>query len=105
LLRVNNKLDYGSDLLGDSVKEIIQISETDKKTMGMLKTQTDILHSATGKLNEADGFIDRSEKLVRNMLKRVFTNKLVLFAIIILLVLLNTFILYVKIKYKLLGYK
>jgi vesicle transport through interaction with t-SNAREs protein 1 len=83
---------------------MLNVNDTDKNTMSKLKEQTDILNNASGKLNSAESYTDRSEGLIKNMIKRVFTNKLVLFGIIILLVLLNTFLLYIKIKYKLLGY-
>ena len=80
-----------------------EINETDSRTMTKLKEQTDILNSASSKLNNAEGYIDRSDNVLKNMLKRVFTNKLVLFAIIILLSVINIFLIYIKIKYKVLG--
>jgi hypothetical protein len=88
----------------ETIKTMADTNEKDKQTMGMLKVQTDILHSTNDKLNEANGYIDRSENIVRNLLKKVFTNKLILFALIILLVIINLFLLYVKLKYKLLRF-
>jgi hypothetical protein len=91
-------------VLTDTVKQMKGIILTDQGTMAKLAEQTSILQNTTKKMNEADTYLNRSENLIRNMFKRVFTNKLVLFALIILLVLLNLFLLYVKIKYKVLGY-
>jgi hypothetical protein len=79
------------------------INDTDRQTMGKLEDQTRMLESGINKLASSEQYVDRSDNILRNMLKRVFTNKLVLFAIILLLSFINVFLIYIKVKYKLLG--
>jgi lipopolysaccharide/colanic/teichoic acid biosynthesis glycosyltransferase len=81
------------------------IKEIDKETMITLKKQTDLIKNSTSKLNEAEEYLNRTDNVLNNMIKRVFTNKLVLFALIILLAVLNLFILGIKLRTKLFGNK
>ncbi len=92
-------------MMGESIRTMVNVNNTDKDTQLVLKRQTDTIRNTTQKLNEADGYIQRSELVIRNMIKRVFTNKLVLVALIILLGMINCFLLYIKIKYNILGIK
>jgi hypothetical protein len=71
--------------------------------MGKLEEQTRILEGGISKLATSEQYIDRSDNILRNMLKRVFTNKMVLFAIILLLSSINIFLIYIKVKHKLIG--
>jgi hypothetical protein len=104
LVNSTKKFDQGTATLIDTIKEVVNINTIDRNTQSLLIAQTNILHGATKKISEADSYLDRSENIVRSLLKRVFTNKLILFALIILLVIINLFLLYVKIKHKLLGF-
>lgn len=90
-------------MMGDTLRIMVDVNDTDKHTMQKLKEQTDMIKGSQNKLSDAEGYVSRSEGVIRNMLRRVFTNKLVLFAIIILLGLLNAFLIYVKVKYNILG--
>ena len=92
-------------MMSEAIKTMSNVNQTDKDTQLVLKRQTDTLKNTTSRLNEADGYIQRSDIVLRNMLKRVFTNKLVLVALIILLAVINIFLLYIKIKYNILGIK
>jgi hypothetical protein len=105
LINVAGKLDMGSKMLGESVKSMSNVRETDKDTMIHLKNQTDLIKNSIGKLNDAEEYISRTDNVLHNMIKRMFTNKLVLFALIILLGCLNIFIIYLKLRYKFLGLK
>jgi hypothetical protein len=91
--------------MSEAIRTMSNVNQTDKDTQLVLKRQTDTLKNTTNKLNEADGYIQRSDLVLRNMLKRVFTNKLVLVALIVLLTVINIFLLYIKIKYNILGIK
>ncbi len=91
--------------MGESIRTMINVNHTDKDTTLVLKKQTETIKNTTQKLQEADGYVQRSELVLRNMIKRIFTNKLVLFALIILLAMINIFLLYIKIKYNILGFK
>lgn len=92
-------------MMGESIRTMINVNHTDKDTTLVLKKQTETIKNTTQKLQEADGYVQRSELVLRNMIKRIFTNKLVLFALIILLATINIFLLYIKIKYNILGFK
>lgn len=92
-------------MIGESVKTMANIRETDKETMLTLKKQTELIKNSSGKLIDAEEYISRTDNVLNNMIKRVFTNKLVLFALVILLAFLNIFVLYLKLKYKILGIK
>lgn len=92
-------------MMGESIRTMINVNHTDKDTTLVLKKQTETIKNTTQKLQEADGYVQRSELVLRNMIKRIFTNKLVLFALIILLAMINIFLLYIKIKYNILGFK
>jgi vesicle transport through interaction with t-SNAREs protein 1 len=100
---VNTKLDHGSNVLTASLRNLIDINNTDKQTMGKLEEQTRILESGISKLATSEQHIDRSDNIIRNMIRRVFTNKLVLFAIILLLGCINSFLIYIKVKHKFIG--
>lgn len=92
-------------MMGESIRTMINVNHTDKDTTLVLKKQTETIKNTSQKLQEADGYVQRSELVLRNMIKRIFTNKLVLFALIILLAMINIFLLYIKIKYNILGFK
>jgi hypothetical protein len=104
-LEINHELNDGTNMMSEAIRTMSNVNQTDKDTQLVLKRQTDTLKNTTNKLNEADGYIQRSDLVLRNMLKRVFTNKLVLVALIVLLTVINIFLLYIKIKYNILGIK
>jgi len=91
--------------MAETIRTLVNVNTTDKDTMESLRKQTEIIKTASSKLSDADGYYQRADLLVRNMIRRVFTNKLVLFAIIILLGLINCFLIYIKLKYNVLGIK
>jgi hypothetical protein len=91
--------------MGESVRTLGNIKEIDKETMITLKKQTDLIKNSTNKINDAEEYLNRTDNVLNNMIKRVFTNKLVLFALIILLGVLNFFILGIKLRNKIFGTK
>ena len=91
--------------MGETIRTLSDVHRTDRDTQVTLVKQTETLTNTTRKLQEADGYLQRSDLVLRNMIKRVFTNKLVLVALIVLLSMINIFLLYVKIKYKVLGFQ
>lgn len=105
MINVANKLDNGCKVIGESVRTMGNIKEIDKDTMVTLKKQTDLIKNSTSKLNDAEEYVNRTDNVLNNMIKRVFTNKLVLFALIILLGVLNFFILGIKLRNKIFGTK
>ena len=91
--------------MGEATRTIGEIDSTDKEIIKELKNQTSTLQDTTKKIQDAEEYYNRSNSVIKNMMSRVFTNKLVLYAIIILLGLLIMFILFIKIKYKVFGAK
>ena len=91
--------------MGESVRTMGNIKEIDKDTMITLKKQTDLMKNSTNKLNDSEEYLNRTDSILNNMIKRVFTNKLVLFALIILLGVLNLFIFGIKLRNKIFGSK
>jgi len=91
--------------MSETIRTLSDVHRTDRDTQVTLVKQTETLTNTTRKLQEADGYLQRSDLVLRNMIKRVFTNKLVLVALIVLLSMINIFLLYVKIKYKVLGFQ
>jgi len=89
--------------MSQASKTIGETDDMDKDIIKDLKDQTNTLQDTTKKVQDADEYYNRSNTVIRNMMTRVFTNKLVLYSIIILLGLLILFMLYIKIKYKILG--
>ena len=92
-------------MMSETIRTMVNVNNTDKDTQLVLKKQTDNLKNTTNRLADADGYLQRSELVIRNMIKRVFTNKLVLVALIVLLAVINIFLLYIKVKYNILGIK
>ncbi len=90
-------------MMAETIRTLVNVNTTDKDTMASLKKQTDILKNTSGKLSDAEGYYERADAIIRNMIKRVFTNKLVLFALVILLGLINCFLIFIKLKYNVLG--
>ncbi len=103
MINIGNKFDEGIDIMHQATRVIGDINETDKGVMKDLKTQTEALTETTKQVQDANEYYSRSTSVIRNMTIKVFTNKLVLYSIIILLGLLIIFIFYIKIKYKILG--
>ncbi len=92
-------------MMSEAIRTMSNVNQTDKDTQLVLKRHTDTLKHSMNRLNDADGYIQRSEMVLRNMLRRIFTNKLVLVALIVLLAIINIFLFYIKIKYKIFGNK
>jgi hypothetical protein len=103
LIKISGTVDESHHKMGEAVRTMKNANETDKDTMVHLKKQTDIMTNTSSKLSEAESYTMRSDQVIRNMIRRVFTNKLVLLAVIILLGLIIVFIIYIKLKYKIFG--
>lgn len=84
----------------DVVHILADINNKDISTMTMLQDQTNTFVKISKSLTETDGEVNRSDKVIRSMIKQVFTNKLVLVMLIFLVFLLNCVIIYSKIKSK-----
>jgi len=95
----------GLTIMQRASQNLGDIENMDKEIIKDLNSDTQKLQDISKKVQDAEQYYDRSNTVIRNMMTRVFTNKLVLYSIIILLGLLIIFLLYIKIKYKILGEK
>ena len=88
----------GSNFLSNSIKVMRGVNERDNQTMSKLVVQTESITNAKENLNNVESILGRSEKIVRRLLRRVQTNKLLLITIIVLLTLTIILVIYMKLK-------
>ena len=103
LISTGKNLTIGNSMLTDSIKTMTNVNNRDTTTLQLLNNQTETIIEGKNKLNEVDNIITRSNKLVRGLIRKVSTNKILLVAIIIMLGLLILLILYLKIKKRIFG--
>jgi hypothetical protein len=98
LIEVNKKMNNGTNNLTNSIKVMRGVNERDNNTMSTLVVQTNTIISAKDTLNNMETIVSRSDKVVRGLLRRLQSNKLMLYFIAILLLLTIIMVLYIKIK-------
>ncbi len=103
LINIGKSLIKGNKDLTDTIKTMNNVNNRDKDNLVMLNQQTEKISDSKNKLNEAQSIISRSNLLVRGLLRKVASNKMILITIIILLGLLIVLVLYLKIKRRLFG--
>ena len=103
LINTNNEIDYGNRKMKDTIKLMNGVNERDKQTMQSLKKQTNILINTGNLLNEAESYVKKAGNVLKSMIRRATTNKIILIGIIIMLGLINIMLIYYKIKYKITG--
>ena len=103
LINTNNEIDYGNRKMKDTIKLMNGVNERDKQTMQSLKNQTNILINTGNLLNEAESYVKKAGNVLKSMIRRATTNKIILIGIIIMLGLINIMLIYYKIKYKITG--
>ena len=103
LINTNNEIDYGNRKMKDTIKLMNGVNERDKQTMQSLKNQTNILINTGNLLNEAESYVKKAGNVLKSMIRRATTNKIILIGIIIMFGLINIMLIYYKIKYKITG--
>ncbi len=98
LIDVNKKMNNGTNHLANSIKVMRGVNERDNNTMSTLVVQTNTIITAKDTLNNMDTIVSRSDKMIRGLLRRLQSNKIMLFMIAILLFLTIVMVLYIKIK-------
>lgn len=107
LIDVNKKMSNSSNIMVNSVKIMREINSRDNNTATVLENQTGKIVDTIGHLNKMENVVSRSEKIVRGLLYRIQSNRILLIIIIILLFLITIMVIIIKIKrfIGILGYK
>lgn len=100
LIRSNQNINEGSAKMTESIRLMNQTNQTDRETMHSLNKQTNMIISSNDILQGSEAFIKRTNQLLNSMINKALANKLILVCILVLLVLINIFILYIKLKKK-----
>lgn len=98
LLSTNKSLKSGTKDLYSCMKIMRNTNETDKSTMVILDDQGQLINNVIVVLNDTNSIISRSGKIMQGLLRRVYTNKLILILIIVMLAILIIFLIYLKIR-------
>lgn len=100
LIQSNQEINEGNAQITESIRLMTQTNQTDLNTMISLNQQTKIIFSSADLLQGAEAFLKRTNQQLRSMINKAIANKLILIGILFLLVLINIFILYYKLKNK-----
>ena len=90
-------------MMKEATRTMLAVEEDEKEVMTELIKHRNIMEESTKKLEQTDGYLNQSQRVLRSLYKKVITNKLILVALVVVLGLLNLLILYMKLKSKL-GY-
>lgn len=90
-------------MIKEATKTMLSVEEDEKEVMTELIKHRNIIEESSKKLDQTEGYLNQSQRVLRSLYKKVITNKLILIGLIIVLGLLNMLILYMKLKSKL-GY-
>jgi len=104
LLDVNRKMNKGTNTMANSVKVMRGVNSRDNQTMNTLVVQTNNIIEAKDTVSNTETVIGRSEKIVKGLLRRLQSNRLMLIVIMLLLFMIIVLVLYIKIK-RTLGFK
>ena len=100
LINVSKTMKNGTHMMKEATQTMLAVQEDEKEVMSELVKHRSIMEDAQKKLDQTDGYLNQSQRVLRSLYKKVITNKLILIALIIVLALLNILILYIKIKAK-----
>ncbi len=107
LIDVNKKMSNSTNVMVNSVKVMREINSRDNNTATVLENHTGKIIDTIGHLNKMENVVNRSEKIVKGLLYRIQSNRILLIIIIILLFLITIMVIIIKIKrfIGILGYK
>ena len=100
---VAKSIKNGTNMIKEATKTMLSVEEDEKEVMTELIKHRNIIEESSKKLDQTEGYLNQSQRVLRSLYKKVITNKLILIGLIIVLGLLNMLILYMKLKSKL-GY-
>ena len=67
-------------------------------TLAELRRQREVIRHTRDTLGEADGYIEKAQRTLRGMARRVATNKVITGGIVVVLVLMIVLILFIKLR-------
>lgn len=79
------------------------VNSRDKENLIVLNHQSEKILDSKKKLEETNGLITRTNRMVMGLLRNISMNKILLIVIIFLLALLNLIVVYIKIKRAIFG--
>ncbi|TIA09349.1 vesicle transport V-snare protein [Aureobasidium pullulans] len=88
LLSGTDRLDRSSGRLRESQRIALETEDIGRNTLADLARQRDVIDHTRTTLLEGEGYTDRSNKTLKQMARRMATNKIITIAIITVLVLL-----------------
>ncbi|KAJ2390596.1 Vesicle transport V-snare protein [Coemansia sp. RSA 2603] len=97
LLSGNERLENGTRRLQDSHRIAIETEAVGAGILQDLRAQREQIVSTRNTLMEADSHIDRSQRTLRTMTRRLMANKMITTGIIVVGVALVLLVLYIKI--------
>ena len=97
LLNTNASIERSSQRLNEATRTAIESESVGSSILNNLRSQRDQILNARDTLSEADTYVDRSLKTLKTMTRRLATNKLITYGIIVVLVLLIFLVIYSKI--------
>lgn len=89
--------------MNDSLKTMNNVNSRDKENLIVLNHQSEKILDSKKKLEETNGLITRTNRMVMGLLRNISMNKILLIVIIFLLALLNLIVVYIKIKRAIFG--
>ncbi|KAI5475917.1 hypothetical protein MNV49_000690 [Pseudohyphozyma bogoriensis] len=97
MLSMTDKLSDGQRRLEESHRVALETEDLGAGILRDLRGQRDVLEHTRDHLYEADGGIDRASNTIHKMVRRMYQQRLVTYAIIVILVLLILYVLFAKI--------
>lgn len=100
-MNVAKSIKTGTKMMKEATQTLLSAEEDEKEVMTELIKHRNIMEEGDKKLDQADGYLMQSQRVIRSLYKKVITNKLILIALIVVLGMLNALLLYIKLKDKL----
>ncbi|KAI9139203.1 t-SNARE [Paraphysoderma sedebokerense] len=98
LMMGTDRLNKASERLMDSHRIALETEQSGISTLQELRRQREQIEHTRNSLREADSYIDKAQRTLRGMARRLATNKMITAAIILILVILILLTLYLKFR-------
>lgn len=98
LLNTNASIERSSNRLQEATRTALESESVGSSILNNLRIQRDQILNARDTLSEADTYVDRSLRTLKSMTRRMATNKIITYGIIVVLILLIMLVLYSKFR-------
>lgn len=98
LLNTNASIERSSNRLQEATRTALESESVGSSILNNLRIQRDQILNARDTLSEADTYVDRSLRTLKSMTRRMATNKIITYGIIVILILLIMLVLYSKFR-------